>query len=94
VASPLDPFDDVRRDLREIKERNARVEREKAWETSWTRRLLIASTIYGGAWVWLVNLRVDHAPLQALVPSAAYLLSTFSLPLVKKWWMRGRFDER
>jgi hypothetical protein len=78
----------VRQELLEIKERNARVEREKAWEVSWTRRLVIAAAICLTAWAWLLNLKVQHAELHALVPGAAYVLSTLSLPLIKSWWMR------
>jgi hypothetical protein len=91
VAAPRDPVDDVRDDVREIKDRNARVEREKEWETSWTRRLVIVGATWLAAWAWLLNLGVDNAALHALVPSAAYVLSTLSLPVIKRWWMRSRF---
>jgi hypothetical protein len=74
----------------EIRQRNARVEQEKAWETSWTRRLVIAIATWGAACAWLFNLGLDRAALHALVPAAAYLLSTLSLPIVKRWWMRSR----
>jgi hypothetical protein len=82
-----DPLDDVRRELATIKERNARVEREKAWETSWTRRLMIATITWSAAFAWLVSLGVHPAPLHALVPTAAYFVSTLSLPVVRRWWV-------
>ena len=91
MAEPRDPVTELREALLEIKDRNVRVEREKAWELSWTRRLTIGGAIYGGAWLWLLNLDVQRAPLQALVPAAAYVLSTLSLPIVKSWWLRARF---
>ena len=83
-----DPVDELRRELAAIKERNVRVEREKAWETSWTRRLAIAAAIWVGAWAWMLTLDVEPAALHALVPSVAYVLSTFSVPFVREWWMR------
>ena len=86
-------LDDVHRELLEIKRRNARVEREKAWETSWTRRLVIAIAIWIGVWPWLQNLGVQRAALHALVPAAAYVLSTLSLPIVRRWWLRLRFRD-
>jgi len=88
MVAPRDPLEDVRRELDEIKSRNARVEREKAWEVSWTRRLVIAAAICLTVWVWLFNIGVDHAELHALVPGAAYVLSTLSLPIIKDWWLR------
>ena len=39
--------------LSSIEERNRRVEADKAWETSWTRRLLIAVLTYGVIAVYL-----------------------------------------
>lgn len=88
MVAPRDPLEDMRQELREIKERNVRVEREKAWEISWTRRLVIAAAIYLSVWLWLFNIGVDHAPLHAIVPGAAYVLSTLSLPIVKSLWLR------
>ncbi|HSK00936.1 MAG TPA: hypothetical protein VK932_06835 [Kofleriaceae bacterium] len=91
MEAPRDPLDDVRRDVLEIQQRNARVEQDKAWETSWTRRLVIAVAIWAGAWPWLASLGAEHAERHAVVPSVAYLVSTLSLPIVKRWWMRIRF---
>ena len=36
----------IKQDIRSIKERNARVEADKAWETSMTRKVLIAVLTY------------------------------------------------
>ncbi len=91
MEAPRDPLDDVRRDVLELQQRNARVELDKAWETSWTRRLVIAAAIWAGAWPWLVSLGVAHAARHALVPSVAYVVSTLSLPVVKRVWMHIRF---
>ncbi len=91
MEAPRDPLDDMRRDMLEIQQRNARVERDKAWETSWTRRLVIAGAIWAGAWPWLDSLGVELAARHAAVPSVAYVVSTLSLPVVKRWWMRIRF---
>jgi hypothetical protein len=83
----------IRRELAKIRARNARVEREKAWEKSWTRRLVIAGATWAGAWLWLLQLHVDHAALHALVPSGAYAVSTLTLPVLRRWWIR-LFAER
>jgi hypothetical protein len=76
----------IQEELEKIAKRNKRVEADKAWETSKTRRVFIALATYIVAGIWLVIIQ-DHNPLlKALVPSLGYLLSTLSLPYVKKWW--------
>ena len=31
----MDEIEQIKKDIQEIKDRNARVEKDKAWETSW-----------------------------------------------------------
>ena len=74
--------------IQAIEERNARVEADKAWETSLTRRGIIAvgtCIIIGG---YLNYLQVEQAWLHALVPVIAYILSTLGLSYVKYIWIR------
>jgi hypothetical protein len=73
-----------------IEQRNARVEADKAWETSWVRRGLIAGITYICAVVLLTVLGHDGAWKHATVPVMGYLLSTLSLPVAKKMWLRRR----
>lgn len=70
-----------------IKQRNKRVEADKAWEVSWTRRLFIAASTYVIAGIWLMLIRDTYPWLKAFVPTGGYLLSTLSLPFVKQWWV-------
>ena len=72
--------------IRFILERNARVELDKAWEVSLTRRLSIAALTYisAGALLWSIGIPLPF--LSALIPSGAYLLSMLSLPWVRKLW--------
>ncbi|MBI5220934.1 MAG: hypothetical protein HY978_03845 [Candidatus Liptonbacteria bacterium] len=79
---------DIGSEIREIQERNRRVELDKAWEVSWTRRVFIALVTYLVAGVWLVWIRDAYPWLKAFVPAAGYVLSTLSLPILKKWWGR------
>jgi hypothetical protein len=73
--------------IENIEDRNFRVERDKAWETSWTRRLIIALGTYVIIGGYLNFLNVENAWLHALVPPAAYILSTLSLPMFKQLWI-------
>jgi hypothetical protein len=74
-------------DIQEIKERNQRVELDKAWEISLTRRSIIAGVTYIVATVWLVVIENEKPFLNALVPFGGYIFSTWSLPLVRGWWI-------
>ncbi len=38
------------------------------------------------SWLWLIG--VTQFWLQAAVPTGGYILSTLSLPWVKRWWVR------
>ena len=80
--------DTIQTELTALKERNQRVELDKAWETSWTRRLFISFVTYIVACVWLLIIKNPNPFLNSIVPVAGYLLSTLSLPMVRKWWER------
>ena len=70
-----------------ILERNKRVEADKAWEGSWLRRGFIALLTYATAvlFLWTTGNRTPF--LAALFPPAGYLLSTLTLPPLKRWWI-------
>jgi hypothetical protein len=74
-------------EIQEIKERNRRVELDKAWETSLIRRLTIAGVTYIVAAIWMYGIGNEKPLLNALVPFGGYLFSTWSLPFLKEWWM-------
>lgn len=74
--------------IEDIQSRNARVEADKAWETSKTRRTVIAVGTYVMACAYLAFLDVPQFYLHAAVPPAAFLISTLTLPFIKDWWIR------
>ncbi len=71
-----------------IFERNKRVEADKAWETSLTRHAFLFLITYVTATFLLWSVNADWFFLQGLVPALAYLLSTWTLPPLKKLWIR------
>ena len=71
-----------------IKERNVRVEADKAWETSGFRILLISLITYIVAALVLYFVGVKNYLLSAFVPTAGYFLSMQSLPAIKRWWIK------
>lgn len=74
--------------LTAIEARNARVEIDKAWEVSGARRAFITGVTYVIAVLWLWLISEPNFALKALVPAAGYWLSTWSLPRVKRSWVR------
>jgi len=72
--------------LAEIESRNARVENDKAWETSWTRKISILFMTYMILWIYMEMLGVENWYLHALVPTCGYFLSTLALPVIRNMW--------
>lgn len=69
-----------------IEERNRRVEKDKAWETSWSRKVLIAVFTYlaiGGYLAFIVHI---NPWINAIVPTIGFLLSTLTLAWFKSLW--------
>jgi hypothetical protein len=78
---------DIEQEIETIKQRNLRVEADKAWEVSWARRIFIAVGTYIVAGIWLVLIEDSNPWLKSFVPAIGYLLSTLSLPFIKSWWV-------
>lgn len=74
-------------DIETLHQRNARVEADKAWEQSWTRRVLIAAMTYIVVSAYQIMLGMPKFYLHAFVPAGGYLISTFSLPVFKHVWL-------
>jgi hypothetical protein len=78
--------------LFEIEERNARVEMDKAWETSWTRRVLIVALTYAIVAAFLSRVHPENMWLDALIPCAGYLLSTLTIAPLKNYWTQRQIE--
>lgn len=79
--------------IRKIESRNQKVESEKAWETSITRRALLALFTYLAIGFYLQAIRVPDPWLNAIVPAAAFMLSTLSLPFFKELWLKNIYKK-
>ena len=73
--------------VNDIEERNRRVEKDKAWETSMTRKLCIMVLTYIVVIIYsyMVN-NFSSILLSSLVPVIGFTLSTLSLNMVRKIW--------
>lgn len=82
----------LQNDLTSIKARNQRVEADKAWETSWSRIVSICMITYIIAAVVMKTIGVQRYFLNAFIPTTGFLLSTLSLPTIKRRWIKKYLD--
>ena len=82
---------DLEKRIEEIEKRNKRVELDKAWETSVTRRACIAVLTYLVVllYSYLIS-KNNNIFLSSLVPVIGFLLSTLSLRLVRNIWQKNK----
>ncbi len=79
---------ELEHDVAEIQSRNRKVELDKAWETSVLRRMFISVSTYVLMVVFMSALKVDKPLVSAIIPAIAYLISTFSLGMLKDEWLK------
>ena len=82
----------LRGDIEAIQTRNRRVEADKAWETSKTRSLFISLVTFSLAYFFMVLIDERQSFWKALAGSLAYLASTTTYGILKKWWLKKRRD--
>lgn len=71
---------DLEERIKKIEERNKRVELDKSWETSWTRKICIIILTYIIVITYSYLIReYNYVLLTSLVPVVGFTLSTLSL---------------
>ena len=74
-----------------IEKRNKRVETDKAWEVSTTRKVCIMVLTYIIVIIYSYFVRnYDNIFLSSMIPVIGYTLSTLSLGVVRKSWEKKR----
>ncbi len=74
--------------LSAIENRNKRVELDKRWETSWTRRILIALLTYIVTFTYLLMINNSNPFVNAFVPALGFILSTLAVKNVREVWQK------
>lgn len=78
---------ELEKQLNEIKKRNQRVELDKKWETSYTRKIFIMLITYFVVVIYSIMIqKMNSIWLSSLVPVIGFLLSTLSLKMIRKIW--------
>ncbi len=73
-----------------IESRNKRVELDKAWETSFARKVIIAVLTYIVLVLFFIFANLPEPFVNSIVPTAAFVLSTLSLPYFRRIWLRSK----
>ena len=82
---------DLEKEIENIKERNKKVELDKSWETSWTRRICIMVLTYIVVIIYTFSIsKISNIFLSSLVPVIGFTLSTLSLNAIRKIWETRR----
>ncbi len=78
---------ELEKEIEQIKQRNAKVELDKKWETSGTRKVFICILTYIVVIIYsyIIN-KINNIFLSSLVPVIGFTLSTVSLNFIRKKW--------
>lgn len=77
-------MEELQKKIEKIEKRNLRVEADKNWERSWTRRVSIAILTYCFVSIFLYETEESAFLLKALIPVFGYILSTISLKVIRR----------
>ena len=78
--------------IKAVEERNKRVEGDKAWETCTLRKVLIIIFTYVFAVLYLTIADTTNPWFGAVVPCVGFFLSTQSINIIKKWWIKKYYN--
>ncbi|MEI7620266.1 MAG: hypothetical protein WCJ57_01705 [Candidatus Falkowbacteria bacterium] len=81
---------DLEQRIKQIEDRNLRVESDKDWEKSWTRRILLIIFTYLSIGLYLRVINVSNPWINAIVPAIGFMISTLTMPYFKKMWLKNR----
>lgn len=84
-------MENLEKEIENIKNRNKRVELDKAWETSFTRKICIMILTYIVVVIYsYIIKKLDNIYLSSLVPVIGFFLSTLSLNIIRKIWEKNK----
>lgn len=78
----------IEKRIEAIEKRNKKVELDKEWETSWTRKIIIVAITYVTIVSFFFVAQLPNPFSNSIVPTTGFVLSTLSLPFFKRLWIR------
>ena len=86
----MDKIEQLEREIKEIKMRNAKVEQDKAWETSLARKIMIAVSTYILIGIYMTILGIAKPWFNAIIPTLGFVLSTLTISWAKEIWVKSK----
>ncbi|EKE27871.1 MAG: hypothetical protein ACD_3C00142G0027 [uncultured bacterium (gcode 4)] len=90
----MESIETLLKEIENLKSRNKKVEANKAWETSYTRKLWVAILTYSVILIFFIIIKIDNPYVGAIVPTLWFILSTFSLDFLKKIWISKFYSKQ
>jgi len=90
----MDKLTELEQRIANIEARNSRVQMDKAWEGSYTRKVLLILFTYVSISLYLRFIIGIEPWLNAIVPALGFLLSTLTLPMFKRLWVNKFYKTR
>ncbi len=84
----MDKIEKLEQEIKIIKERNRKVEADKAWETSILRKLLITILTYLVIVIFFFIANLPKPFINSIVPTLGFILSTFTITTLKTVWIK------
>ncbi|MBT6691214.1 hypothetical protein HOB10_02700 [Candidatus Parcubacteria bacterium] len=89
----MSDFDQIKKDVEDIKQRNKNVETDKAWERSYVRRVVLMVFTYLILSLYMLAIEIPRPWLNSIIPTVGFLLSTLSLPWFRRMWEKYFYNK-
>jgi len=89
----MNDYQNLEQEINKIKERNSKVEADKAWEISLCRKIIIAILTYLVIVLFIYFANLPKPFVNALVPTLGFILSTLTVSIFKKFWIKNRYKK-
>ena len=90
----MNELQQLQSEIETIKNRNKRVEADKAWETSISRKVIVAVLTYLVIVLFFYSAGLPNPFINAIVPTLGFILSTLSLPILKEIWLKKIYKKK
>lgn len=89
----MDDLQKLSQEIDQIKNRNLKVEIDKAWEISLFRKTLVSVSTYFVIVLFFKFANLSKPFVNAIVPTLGFLLSTLSIPFFKSFWIKNIYKK-
>ena len=90
----MENYKQLKSEIETIKARNKRVETDKAWEISFSRKIMIMILTYFVIVLFFFTANLAKPFINAIVPTLGFVLSTLTVPVFKKFWINKIYRDK